>query len=111
MNSFSVPLLKLDDTQAAFEQTKEGPRATLPVPNPTRSFWIYGAPDANPLAKEGSKGDLTGDVDICIIGSGITGVSAAYHLAKQLDGQKGLDKPLKAVILDARDFCQSVYLS
>ncbi|KIK70169.1 hypothetical protein GYMLUDRAFT_213310 [Collybiopsis luxurians FD-317 M1] len=71
----------------------------LPVPNPTKSFWID-SPNANPLAKEGSTGPLPQDADVCIIGSGITGVSVAYHLAMQTR-----DKPLKIVILEARDFC------
>ncbi|KAF9462553.1 FAD dependent oxidoreductase [Collybia nuda] len=105
MSSISVPLLKHHDTQETFTRTTNGARATLPVPNSTRSFWLYGTPDANPLAREGSTGDLPSDVDICIIGSGITGVSAAYHLAKLFDGHKDIDKPLKAVILEARDFC------
>jgi glycine/D-amino acid oxidase-like deaminating enzyme len=51
---------------------------------------------------------LTEDADICIIGSGITGVSAAYHLAKQLEPKiAGNDVNLvrKVVILEARDFC------
>ncbi|KAJ7923506.1 FAD dependent oxidoreductase [Mycena leptocephala] len=68
--------------------------SSLPVPNPTRSFWID-TPGANPLAAEGSDGPFVDDADICIIGSGITGVSAAYHLATA---------PLRVVILEARDF-------
>ncbi|KAH9852000.1 FAD dependent oxidoreductase [Lenzites betulinus] len=75
--------------------------ASLPVPNPTKSFWLD-TPDANPLAKEGSDGPLTADADIVILGSGITGVSAAYHLSRLLSAT---DQPLKVVILEARDFC------
>ncbi|KLO12711.1 DAO-domain-containing protein [Schizopora paradoxa] len=78
--------------------------ATLPVQNPTRSFWLHPTSE-NPLAKEGSQGALSKDADICIIGSGITGISAAYHLAKAVAGGSGGTNPLKVVILEARDFC------
>ncbi|KAL1738511.1 FAD dependent oxidoreductase, partial [Schizophyllum fasciatum] len=71
-----------------------------PHPNPSKSFWIDSAPDANPLAREGSEGPLSTNADVCIIGSGMTGVSAAYALSKQTPGSK-------VVILEARDFCQT----
>lgn len=81
--------------------------APLPVSNSTRSFWLHPSDtrssnetyeDVNPLAKEGSEGDLTKDADVCIIGSGISGVGVAYHLSK-------LPMNRKVVILEARDFC------
>lgn len=101
MSTLSVPLLQGDFAQQVLElpistEIYQGIRknnsqingaaesrasASLPVPNPTKSFWID-TPGANPLAKEGSEGILTSDADVCIIGSGITGVSAAYHLAE-----------------------------
>lgn len=94
----------LDDSQRVLElQVDHGP-APLPVANWTRSFWIN-APGANPLAAEGSNGPLTQDADVCILGSGLTGVSAAYHLGKELEGQEYAEK-LNVVILDARDFCK-----
>jgi hypothetical protein len=74
----------------------------LPVPNPTRSFWTHGEPDANPLAREGSDGELTTDADVCIIGSGITGVGTAWHLVK---GLKEFTGKRRVVVLEARDFC------
>jgi FAD dependent oxidoreductase len=74
---------------------------SLPVRNPTKSFWVD-SPGANPLANEGSEGALTEEADICIIGSGITGVSAAWHLAKMLEG----DEERKVVVLEAREFCE-----
>ncbi|KAG6856519.1 hypothetical protein H0H87_003607 [Tephrocybe sp. NHM501043] len=77
----------------------------LPVSNSTHSFWIN-TPGANPLAKEGSEGDLTPTADVCIIGSGITGVSSAYYIAKALDAHDG--RQAKAIIIDARDFCQKL---
>ncbi|KAG6819938.1 hypothetical protein H0H93_007262 [Arthromyces matolae] len=76
-------------------------RSGLPVPNSTHSFWIN-SPGANPLAKEGSEDDLDTEVDVCIIGLGITGVSAAYHLSK---AQEGREFPLKVTILEASYFC------
>ncbi|KNZ78587.1 hypothetical protein J132_11157 [Termitomyces sp. J132] len=104
MACLSVPVLE-EAAQAVFNlpAPKFDSYSGLPVVNSTRSFWID-TPGANPLAKEGSDGELSVDADVCIIGSGITGVSAAYHLAKGLDARgRG---PSKTVILEARDFCQ-----
>ncbi|KAG8888998.1 hypothetical protein FRB98_006262 [Tulasnella sp. 332] len=95
--------LKLDalnDDEHTFRDAPPRPSG-LPTPDPSRSFWTHGTPDCNPLAHEGSEGDLTSEADICIIGSGITGVSCAYHLSRISSS----DKPLKVVILEARDFC------
>ncbi|KAK0196901.1 FAD dependent oxidoreductase-domain-containing protein [Armillaria mellea] len=96
--TLSVPLLQLEESQHVLALPKSNPRASLPAVNPTRSFWID-TPDANPLGNEGSTGTLTRDADICIIGSGITGVSAAYHLLE--------NSSLNVVILEARDFCSA----
>jgi hypothetical protein len=80
---------------------------SLPVHNATRSFWMAGAPGVNPLAREGSSGPLTTDADVCIIGSGITGVSVAYHLAELLKKNDEIrSDPFSVVILEARDFCE-----
>lgn len=76
----------------------EFPRASLPVENSTHSYWLFSEPDVNPLAAAGSHGKLTEDADVCIIGSGMTGVSTAYHLSQT-------NPNLKTVILEARDFC------
>ncbi|KAJ6558006.1 FAD dependent oxidoreductase [Mycena capillaripes] len=84
------------------------PPAALPHSNPTHSFWTH-TPGANPLADTGSRGPLTPEADVCIIGAGMTGVSTAYHLARTVkDGSfpipDGRGK-LRAVIFEARDFC------
>ncbi len=71
--TLSVPLLQLEESQHVLTLPKSDPRASLPAASPTRSFWID-TPDANPLGSEGSTGTLTQDADVCIIGSGITGV-------------------------------------
>jgi hypothetical protein len=109
MNSLSAPLRHHEEADRVFTAFSSNPPAGLPVQNPTRSFWLDSAPDCNPLAKEGSTGKLTQTADVCIIGSGITGVSVAYHLANGLS-KSNLDKPTSAVILEARDFCTSYYL-
>lgn len=80
--------------------------AGLPSQHPTRSFWDA-SPDANPLAREGSSGPLTTDADVCIIGSGITGVGVAYHLSQVIETNV-IQLPLKVVILEARNFCAYV---
>ena len=95
-----VPLDIFDNVRAALATAIPHKPASLPVQNSTHSFWLHPSESVNPLAKEGSTGPLTDDADICIIGSGITGISAAYHLSKS-------EEPLKVVILEARDFCES----
>lgn len=106
MAALPITTNAFEDSQRILElQIAHGP-APLPVANWTKSFWIN-APGANPLAAEGSEGPLTQDADVCIIGSGLTGVSAAYHLGKEFERQELAEK-LKVVVLDARDFCESV---
>jgi hypothetical protein len=78
------------------------PSPTLPVPDPTQSFWTN-SPGANALADHGSRGFLTSDADICIIGSGITGISAAHALSRSSEGNK---RPLSVIVLEAREFCE-----
>ena len=81
--------------------------ASLPVSNSTRSFWMHPSDtkssnetyeEVNPFAKEGSVGKVTDEADVCIVGSGISGVGVAYHLSK-------LAPEKKVVVLEARDFC------
>lgn len=99
-----VPLNEYDHLwRLALDKGPSQP-AGLPVPNSTRSFWLHPSSEVNPLAKEGSQGSLSGDADICIIGSGITGISAAYHFAKAVANSDNA-KSLKVVVLEARDFC------
>jgi hypothetical protein len=74
MSALSTPLNLLQTTQNVLKQSALHPPANLPVPNPTKSFWIDWTPDTNIFAREGSEGTLTPDADICIIGSGVTGM-------------------------------------
>jgi hypothetical protein len=73
----SISLNQLNISQSLLKELTSHPPANPPAPNPTKSFWIDSAPDVNPLAREGSEGALTTGVDICIIGSGITGMESA----------------------------------
>jgi hypothetical protein len=97
MPAFSVPLNQFDITQAILKQPTSHAPANLPVPNPTKSFWIDSVTDANPLAKEGSTGSLTEEADLCIIGSGITGMRLGLHFAIcATDSARG---PYQALVL------------
>lgn len=100
-----VPLNSDAAVFAAFDDSLSQP-APLPVPNPTKSFWLDSDDSANPLARAGSTGPLPQSADIVIIGSGITGCSAAYHLSQLLQATEGQLNPVTAVILEARDFCE-----
>ena len=94
-----VSLNEWENQQMMFSIDHTKP-AALPSPNPTRSFWVNSSLDANSFAREGTSGLLTTDADVCIIGSGITGVSVAYHLSQTVETSLG---PLRVVILEARD--------
>ena len=70
----------------------------------TASYWLQDG--ANPLAREGADSAFADEnVDVVVIGSGITGVSAVHHLVQGMKNEK-LDR-LKVVLLEARDFCGS----
>ncbi|CAE7057312.1 unnamed protein product [Rhizoctonia solani] len=102
-STLPVPLNSDSDVFAAFNLSS--PRtAPLPIPNPTKSFWLDSEPSANPLGQVGSTGPLPDAADVVIIGSGITGCSTAYHLS-QLFQKSGGKKGRSVVILEARDFC------
>jgi len=94
-----------DQFQAIFSPLPELVSESFPVSNATRSFWLDGAPGVNPLARAGSAGPLTADADICVIGSGITGVSVAYHISKLFENNATSKGALSVVVLEARDFC------
>jgi hypothetical protein len=107
-SAIRIPTGQLHASNRAFTIPELQRPPSLPVVNPSKSFWLDSTPDANPLAKEGSSSILTQDADICIIGSGITGVSAAYHISKILQErhmQPEKLKPLTVVVLESRDFC------
>lgn len=109
--AFPVPL-GVGRTEELTRATMRGdpvPPSTLPVEHPTVPFWSS-KPEDNPLAREGAEDTLPDDVDICIIGSGITGVGFAYHISNLLKDQiKDNGRPLKIVILEARDFCMLLF--
>ncbi|KAL0069973.1 hypothetical protein AAF712_002870 [Marasmius tenuissimus] len=99
-NHLSVPLHVYGTSVDALSSTP-APPASLPATNPTKSFWLD--PEDNPLAKQGSTGPFASDeVDICIIGSGITGISTLWHL---VNGLKSRTKNTTVMVLEARDFC------
>ncbi|PWN23695.1 FAD dependent oxidoreductase [Microstroma glucosiphilum] len=93
-------------TEVAFDSAPTEP-APLPCPHPLPSYWTQTSSEPGPAQgvftpQDGV--DMEPEVDVAIIGAGITGISAAYHLANRLtpryDGQ-----PIKVVVLEARDFC------
>jgi NADH dehydrogenase FAD-containing subunit len=84
---------------------------SLPSLNSTTSFWLDLPPEDSPLADVGSTGSLTQDADICVIGSGITGVGVVWHLVKDLQGSLEEGTKMQIVLLEARQFCKDLRLS
>ena len=76
---------------------------TLPVRNPTRSFWLNSSDDCNPLADHGRDAPLPAPtVDIAIIGTGISGVSTLFHLIQEF--RRTNRAVTRIVLLEARQF-------
>ncbi|KAK6203908.1 hypothetical protein LQW54_008601 [Pestalotiopsis sp. IQ-011] len=69
----------------------------FPVANPTASFWLT---QPHHLASYRSSEQTPDECDIAIIGTGLAGVSAAYHI---LVNHKGPEP--KVVLFDARQAC------
>jgi hypothetical protein len=69
----------------------------IPISNPSSPFWTF---PPSPIAKHQSPWPNDGRADVVIIGSGITGTSAARCL---LDDSAG--EGLEVVMLEARDAC------
>ena len=82
--------------------------ATAPSPSPSASPWIaeLDCNDHVPSLQEGSK--LPSEVDIVIVGAGMTGCALAYHLAQLsrsecASGSSGpWSPPVRVLVLDAR---------
>ena len=86
-----------------------GPRVSLPSSNSTTSFWLDLPPEESPLANVGSTGSLTQDADVCVIGSGITGVGVVWNLVKNLQDSLENGTKMKIVLLEARQFCKVIH--
>jgi glycine/D-amino acid oxidase-like deaminating enzyme len=70
----------------------------LPVSNPTLPYWRS---ELHWLDSFRSTRDLPSECDIAIVGAGLAGVSAAYHLSQEKVGQKAPS----IVVLEARQVC------
>jgi myosin-crossreactive antigen len=73
-------------------------RATLPTPTSSNSFW-HSEPNEFLIGHRTTE-DLPAEADIVIVGSGITGASAARYLAED---QRANGKSV--VMLEAREAC------
>lgn len=78
--------------------SKAGKPAGLPVPNSSKSFW-HSEPNEF-LIGHRTTDEVPGYADVVIVGSGITGASAARFLAED-ERASGL----KVVMLEAREAC------
>ena len=73
-------------------------KAGLPTANSTKSFW-HSHPSAK-LIGHRTTPVLPTEADVVIIGSGISGASAAHYLQEDENG-----KDLNIVMLEAREAC------
>lgn len=101
----------LSASDALFMASPDSP-SPLPTRDPLPSYWLQTSNSPGPEQGvysgvgdgDGDAPSLPSTADVVIVGSGITGVSAAYHLASKIppryDGQ-----PRTVVVLEARDFC------
>ncbi|KAF2104479.1 FAD dependent oxidoreductase-like protein [Rhizodiscina lignyota] len=80
------------------EEDSEDKPAGLPVPNSSKSFW-HTEPSEFLLGHR-TTNELPEYADVVIIGSGITGTSAARFLSEDDKGKK-----LKVLMLEAREAC------
>ena len=74
------------------------PRATLPTPTSTASFW-HSEPNEFLLGHQ-TTNELPASADIVIVGSGITGAAVARYLAED---ERARGKTM--VMLEAREAC------
>lgn len=72
-----------------------------PCSNPTRSFWLL---KPHPHVSQHQSAELPSEVDVVIIGSGITGIAVAKTLLEPPDG-KAQGEPLRVAMLEAREAC------
>ncbi|ROV98332.1 hypothetical protein VMCG_07157 [Cytospora schulzeri] len=75
--------------------TDERVHAMLPVPNPTPSYWRS---EPHHLDSHRSTPELPDKSDFVVIGAGLAGVSAAYHLSTT-------PSPPSILLLEARQTC------
>ncbi|KAK2605978.1 hypothetical protein QQS21_003604 [Conoideocrella luteorostrata] len=70
----------------------------LPVPKATSPYWLS---EPHPLASFRSSETVPQEVDIAIIGTGLSGVATAYHIFKRY----GAGRKPSVTLLEARDAC------
>jgi hypothetical protein len=79
-------------------------QSDLPSTNPSSSFWLS-EPSSKLLGHRTTK-DLPQQVDVAVVGSGISGVSVLYHLLEELKKKKtAKQKTMTVLVLEAREVC------
>lgn len=73
-------------------------RASLPTPNSTKSYWHRDP--SKVLFGHRTTASLPSNTDIVIIGSGVSGASAAHYIRENDQGKKQ-----DIVMLEAREAC------
>lgn len=82
--------------------TTQPNQATLPVPDPTRSYW-HAEPSARLLGHRTTT-ELPAEADVVVVGAGVTGAFAARELVLG-EGGNGGSGGRRVVCLEAREVC------
>lgn len=91
-----IVIVVLDSTHS--DDTKSSFRSGPPVDNPTSSYWLQDAP-----FQDINTGPFPNEVDITIIGAGISGSAILYHLVKSLNAENNTINNISSIlIIDAR---------
>ena len=101
--SIRALLAEISDANADFNEvlSRISSSPGLPVPHPTEPFWLEDPPYPHLVDVQSPEG-LPETADVVVIGSGITGASAARTILREC-AQLGVDR--RVVMLEARSVC------
>ncbi|GAA5941868.1 hypothetical protein JCM1841_004200 [Sporobolomyces salmonicolor] len=79
------------------------PPSPPPNPDPLPSFWTSNF--SSPLTHAGENDPLPREVDVVVVGAGLTGVCATEKLVELLLADEGSVGRVRIAVLEAREFC------
>jgi hypothetical protein len=99
-----APFPSLHEVDSYFPDNPQPTSLPVPISEASKSFWLFSTPDCNPLSDHGKDAPLpSSSVDVVIVGTGISGIFALYHLVQALRSKSRSIS--RIVLLEARQFC------